>query len=108
VIFQKAKVAIFADGDFWHGRNLASRLSRLSSGHNAPYWVAKIRANCQRDKRRTAELRRLGWTVLRFWESEISRDPAAVALTVGRTVLKKLPVLTENRRNLGTSGAVDR
>src|SRR5712692_8436205 len=43
VVFPKWKLAVFCDGDFWHGRNLRTRLAQLRRGHNSPYWVAKIR-----------------------------------------------------------------
>ena len=51
---------MFCDGDFWHGRDLETRLARLASGHNAPYWVAKLRANVERDRRVTAQLELAG------------------------------------------------
>ena len=70
VVFIGPRVAIFCDGDFWHGRDLAVRIKKLEAGHNAPYWVAKIRTNVERDKRQTRSLESTGWLVLRFWESE--------------------------------------
>ena len=70
---------MFCDGDFWHGRNLAERIAKLRRGHNAPYWVAKINGNVERDAQRTAELVARGWTVLRFWETDILRDCFAIA-----------------------------
>src|SRR5262245_18005673 len=45
IVFPRQKVVVFCDGDFWHGRDLDARLSRLARGHNAPYWVDKIRTN---------------------------------------------------------------
>src|SRR5437868_1470095 len=45
IVFKNSKVAIFCDGDFWHGRNLDARLEKLARGHNAIYWVEKIRRN---------------------------------------------------------------
>jgi len=78
IIFAKARVIIFCDGEFWHGRNLQSRKAKLAQGANAPYWLAKIEANILRDRRRTRQLQRLGWTVLRFWETEILNDVEAV------------------------------
>jgi DNA mismatch endonuclease (patch repair protein) len=74
IIFSKARVVIFCDGDFWHGRNWRSRKDKLAGGANARYWLAKIEANIQRDRKRNRQLRALGWTVLRFWETEILRD----------------------------------
>src|SRR5207237_824579 len=40
IVFRAAKVAVFCDGDFWHGRNFAERRRKLCRGHNAQYWVA--------------------------------------------------------------------
>jgi DNA mismatch endonuclease (patch repair protein) len=73
IIFAKQRLAIFCDGDFWHGRDLEARLARLSQGHNASYWVAKVRRNVERDHRQTRTLRGLGWVVLRFWETDVLR-----------------------------------
>lgn len=72
-------MAVFCDGDFWHGRNLEERLAKLERGHNAPYWVAKIDGNVARDRRNDAALEAAGWAVLRFWESNVARDPSAAA-----------------------------
>ena len=85
-VFRAAKVVVFCDGDFWHGRELASRINKLERGHNAPYWVAKIQTNVKRDQRVTAALEGAGWCVFRFWESEIRADPTAVALRIHEAV----------------------
>ncbi len=90
VIFPGAQVAVFCDGDFWHGRDLAARIEKLGAGHNAPYWIAKIRANVARDLRVSAELESAGWVVLRFWETEIGRDTPAIA--------KRIAALVDGRR----------
>lgn len=74
LVFPGKKVAIFCDGDFWHGRHWEDRKERLSKGSNADYWVPKIRANMLRDRRNTDSLEDAGWTVLRFWEGEINKD----------------------------------
>jgi DNA mismatch endonuclease (patch repair protein) len=73
IVFPTQRIAIFVDGDFGHGKNLHSRLVKLSQGHNAMYWTAKIAANHARDKRTRAMLKRSGWTVLRVWESDLNR-----------------------------------
>jgi DNA mismatch endonuclease (patch repair protein) len=70
---------IFCDGDFWHGRQWSKRKGKLAEGWNAPYWVAKIERNRQRDRQVARILRSLGWTVVRVWESDVRRDPAAAA-----------------------------
>ena len=90
ITFVKSRVAVFVDGDFWHGRNLAERLSKLSKGHNAPYWVAKIRTNAERDLRHDHLLAEEGWLVLRFWETDILRDSMAAATEIATAVMSRL------------------
>lgn len=86
IVFVRARVAIFCDGDFWHGRDLDARLARLARGHNAPYWVSKIRTNVARDQKNDRALRADGWRVLRFWESEIAQDLDTVVRAVHQAV----------------------
>lgn len=82
IVFRRARVVIFCDGDFWHGRRWRSRLEKLARGANAPYWTAKIAANVDRDRRNTRLLRVAGWTVMRLWETDILRDVARAAARV--------------------------
>ena len=65
------KLAVFIDGDFWHGRNFAKDRNRLPK----KYWRQKIEMNMSRDKKNRAKLRRQGWRVLRVWEHEIEKAP---------------------------------
>ena len=64
------KIAIFIDGDFWHGYKFVRSKSCLPK----KYWVAKIESNIKRDKRNRAALRRQGWKVLRAWEHELQKS----------------------------------
>jgi DNA mismatch endonuclease (patch repair protein) len=79
IVFVRSKVAVFCDGDFWHGRRWRERKQALAQGHNAPYWVAKISSNMARDRQINQLLRDDGWLVLRFWGTDIIRDPVATA-----------------------------
>lgn len=79
VVFVRQQLAVFCDGDFWHGRKWSVRSEKLARGSNAEYWVAKIEANIARDRRHRAKLRRAGWRVIRLWESDILRNPKLVA-----------------------------
>lgn len=86
LVFKKARLLVFVDGDFWHGRNLEARVARLEKGHNANYWVAKVTANVARDQRNNLYLRENGWRVLRFWEGEVIADVEAVAEKIARAL----------------------
>lgn len=79
VVFTKARVAVFCDGDFWHGKDWRARQAKLRRGTNAQYWIAKIERNMIRDRQSTRSLLDQGWTVIRFWESDILQDPVAAA-----------------------------
>lgn len=82
IVFSKHKMLVFCDGDFWHGRDLQARLARLKAGHNAPYWVVKIRTNVERDRAITARLRAVGWHVVRVWETDILCDPTRITARI--------------------------
>lgn len=69
IVITKYKVAIFCDGDFWHGKK-----SKYTVKTNAQFWNEKIKRNIERDLENTIELRDNGWTVLRFWESDIKNN----------------------------------
>lgn len=79
IVFLKQRVVVFCDGDFWHGRDLEKRLARLAQGHNPIYWMQKVRRNVERDQQQTKALKSLGWVMLRFWETEILAQAAAIA-----------------------------
>jgi len=71
IAFLREKIAVFCDGDFWHGRNWNSLRHKLARGSNGKYWKAKIQSNIQRDKRINRELTSIGFDVIRIWESDI-------------------------------------
>lgn len=65
--FLIGNTAIFVDGDFWHGR-------RGTRTPDSGFWRDKIRANRKRDRRNSRILRKLGYAVVRIWESDIAAD----------------------------------
>lgn len=80
-VFTRERVAVFVDGDFWHGRQwrlrgLRSLASQFSRSPNRAYWIQKITRNVARDRKTTRLLKRLGWRVVRLWESEVKAAPA--------------------------------
>lgn len=74
------KIAVFVDGEFWHGQNWADRKPRLKS--NREYWIEKIEENIARDKRNNEALAEMGWRVFRFWEKQVLKDPDSCAKAV--------------------------
>src|SRR5579885_42904 len=86
IVFHRERVAVFCDGDFWHGRHWRRLSGKLRAGTNPSYWTGKISANRSRDRRVTRLLKNEGWTVTRIWETDIRRDPERVACIVERLV----------------------
>jgi len=86
LVFYRRKVAVFCDGDFWHGRNWPQRRAKLMTGANAGYWVPEIEYNRRRDRQNSRLLSRKGWVVIRLWESIILGDPIGCAGTVLRAL----------------------
>jgi DNA (cytosine-5)-methyltransferase 1 len=79
IVFTAKRVAIFVDGDYWHGgqwskRKLKSLEDQFHATDSRLYWLSKIRRNMRRDCLVTDQLIADGWTVLRFWESEIKKN----------------------------------
>lgn len=70
IVITKYKIAVFCDGNFWHGKELQKRPIK----HNSSYWNEKIKRNVERDLENTIELRDNGWIVLRFWEDDIQNN----------------------------------
>lgn len=89
IVFTRVRVAIFVDGDFWHGRNWQSRKKKLSVGSNSEYWVQKIRANRARDRVHNRQLRKSGWTIIRVWETDVKKRPEKTAITIARVVRQR-------------------
>lgn len=72
IVIGKHKLAIFVDGEFWHGYDWNAKKPKIKS--NAEYWVKKIEGNMARDQNNNEKLRSKGFLVLRFWEQELRKD----------------------------------
>ena len=84
IVFRRDKIACFVDGDLWHGGQWLRRgqqhlAQQFPDSSKRQYWVKKIQRNIQRDMQVTAKLLESGWNVVRFWGSDIERDPAQCA-----------------------------
>jgi DNA mismatch endonuclease (patch repair protein) len=89
IVFPRARVVVFCDGDFWHGRNWRRLSGKLQDGANAPYWCQKIKANIARDRRTTRLLQKENWRVIRLWEGDIRANPDRLARYVQRIVERR-------------------
>jgi DNA mismatch endonuclease, patch repair protein len=82
--FIRAKVAVFIDGDFWHGWRFPRWREKMGD-----YWRAKIDRNRRRDTENFRKLRSQGWLVIRIWEHEIKRDARGCVDRVEAAVRKR-------------------
>lgn len=80
IAIQKYHIAVFVDGEFWHGKDWEQRKTRLKS--NREYWIEKIEENIARDLRNDQLLIQCGWIPIHFWEKEVLKktDECANAL----------------------------
>ncbi len=72
IALKKYKTVIFIDGEYWHGYNWEERKPKIKT--NRDFWIAKIERNIQRDQEVNRELKQIGFTVFRFWESEVKKE----------------------------------
>lgn len=72
IVLNKYKIAIFIDGEFWHGYHWEEKKKKLKA--NREYWIPKIERNILRDRKNTRKLRKDGWRVVRFWGHQINKD----------------------------------
>lgn len=94
-VFQKERVAVFVDGDFWHGNPRKFRLPKS----NLSYWGKKIFSNRARDSRVNKTLRKSGWVVVRFWQTSL-RDENLVVERLQRYLNRNSHVSEKRNDNL--------
>jgi DNA mismatch endonuclease (patch repair protein) len=80
LVFAKHRLAVFADGCYWHQCPEHGRTN--FTGPNADLWKEKMARNKARDLRSSEIASALGYTVVRVWECAVMRDPQAAAEAV--------------------------
>jgi len=85
--FPGARVAVFCDSSFWHGRGWPDAAQAIQT--NRSFWIPKIERNIARDLEVNAGLSGAGWLVVRFWDDEILSDAENCAKRVLRLVRKR-------------------
>ena len=86
IVLTKYKIAIFCDGEFFHGKDWEKLKERLKSGNNGEFWIKKIARNMERDDNINKRLQFEGWTVLRFWGDDIKKNTEDCVKTIEETV----------------------
>ncbi len=88
IAFASYKVAVFCDGEFWHGYDWGRRKGDLKG--NRDFWVAKIERNMAHDRAVNRALREAGWCVLRFWGNRIKQDVKGVGEKIEAALVETL------------------
>ena len=74
IVITKYKIAIFCDGEFFHGKDWEVLKPRLEKSNNSEFWISKISRNRGRDDEVNKKLLFSGWTVVRFWGNDIKNN----------------------------------
>ncbi|MCK9574099.1 MAG: very short patch repair endonuclease [Candidatus Omnitrophica bacterium] len=72
VVLINKKIAVFVDGEFWHGYRWKQKKKKIKD--NRDYWIPKIERTIVRDRKNNRQLKRAGWKVIRFWQHQIIED----------------------------------
>lgn len=73
IVFTKYKIAVFCDGEFFHGKDWELLREKLETSNNGEFWIKKISRNIEHDDEVDKELTYMGYTVLRFWGKDIKQ-----------------------------------
>lgn len=86
IVLTKYKIAIFCDGEFFHGKDWEVLKPRLEKSNNSEFWINKISRNRQRDDEVNKELLFKGWTVIRFWGNDIKKHLDDCVMVIEETI----------------------
>lgn len=97
IVLTKYKIAIFCDGEFFHGKDWEVLKPRLEKSNNSEFWIKKISRNLERDDEINKKLLSMGWTVIRFWGNEIKKNTDECIRVIEETIFDiKLGEATED------------
>lgn len=86
IALTKYNIAIFCDGEFFHGKDWEVLRPQLAKGNNSEYWINKISRNRERDDEINKKLLFLGWTVIRFWGNDIKKNTDECIRVIEETI----------------------
>lgn len=99
IAITKYRIAIFCDGEFWHGKDWGTKKQKIQS--NREYWINKIERNMNRDRETERALFGMGWTVIRFWGSDIRKDLPGCVDEVKDAIFQNKMEEYSNKRDYG-------
>lgn len=88
IALTKYKIAIFCDGEFFHGKDWEVLKPRLEKGKNPGYWIPKIERNMERDREKDKQLLFKGWTVIHFWGKDIFKNTKECIRVIEETIFE--------------------
>lgn len=93
ITFVSAAIAVFVDGEFWHGKILREegpqRFLATFKSDRRNWWLEKISKNVERDARVDSQLKSLGYAVIRVWDREVQRSPLTVSNMIANLVRRR-------------------
>lgn len=90
----KHRIAVFVDGEFWHGKNWENRKTKLKS--NKEYWLEKIDENINRDNRNDVLLNHLGWVAVHFWEKDVLKNIEGCIRAIEEIILENRMLIVDD------------
>ena len=87
IAITKYQIAIFCDGEFWHGKDWVNKKARIQN--NRDYWIEKIERNIERDNEVNRRICGNGWTVIRFWGNDIRNNLMGCVEEIQEVIFQK-------------------
>jgi len=87
IVLTKYRIAIFCDGEFFHGKDWEHLRSKLKNSNNSQFWISKIARNIDHDDEVNKSLNAMGWTVLRFWGEDIKKHLDECVKVIEETIM---------------------
>lgn len=88
ICLTRYKIAIFCDGEFFHGKDWEVLRRKVLKGNNGEYWADKIQRNMIRDDEKDKALNALGWTVIHFWGNDILKNTEECVKVIEETIFE--------------------
>ena len=99
IVLTKYKICVFVDSEFFHGKGFygdyesqkySSLREQLEHSNNSRFWLKKIQKNMERDREVNAELKGLGWVVIRFWSKGVLKKPQECLCIIKEVILGEI------------------